>query len=61
MLRRAAPGAARRARLRAATHAVFGLLNSTPHSAAGLTAPAMRALLHAMASAALTLDAGAAG
>ena len=41
------------ARLRAATHAVFGLLNSTPHSAGELPAPAMRPLLHGMARAAL--------
>ncbi|MDA0636572.1 TetR/AcrR family transcriptional regulator [Nonomuraea sp. MCN248] len=42
------------ARLRAATHAVFGLLNSTPHSAGELAPAAMRPLLHAMARAALT-------
>ncbi|TDD31372.1 TetR/AcrR family transcriptional regulator [Nonomuraea terrae] len=42
------------ARLRAATHAVFGLLNSTPHSAGELPAQRMRPLLHAMARAALT-------
>jgi AcrR family transcriptional regulator len=41
------------ARLRAATHAVFGLLNSTPHSAGELPAQAMRPLLHAMAKAAI--------
>ncbi|NUR86238.1 MAG: TetR/AcrR family transcriptional regulator [Nonomuraea sp.] len=41
------------ARLRAATHAVFGLLNSTPHSAGELPERAMRPLLHAMARAAL--------
>jgi AcrR family transcriptional regulator len=40
------------ARLRAATHAVFGLLNSTPHSAGELPAVAMRPLLRAMARAA---------
>ncbi|MER6948651.1 helix-turn-helix domain-containing protein [Nonomuraea sp. NPDC000554] len=40
-------------RLRAATHAVFGLLNSTPHSAGELPAQAMRPLLHAMARAAI--------
>ncbi|MGV9308073.1 SACE_7040 family transcriptional regulator [Nonomuraea sp. NPDC004354] len=39
-------------RLRAATHAVFGLLNSTPHSAGELPAEAMRALLRGMALAA---------
>ncbi|MEV5328734.1 TetR/AcrR family transcriptional regulator [Nonomuraea sp. N2-4H] len=41
------------ARLRAATHAVFGLLNSTPHSAGELPAGEMRPLLHAMARAAI--------
>lgn len=41
------------ARLRAATHAVFGLLNSTPHSAGELPSQAMRPLLHTMARAAL--------
>ncbi|WP_336205517.1 SACE_7040 family transcriptional regulator [Nonomuraea sp. LPB2021202275-12-8] len=41
------------ARLRAATHAVFGLLNSTPHSAGELPSQAMRPLLHAMARAAI--------
>ncbi|SEK91930.1 TetR/AcrR family transcriptional regulator [Nonomuraea pusilla] len=41
------------ARLRAATHAVFGLLNSTPHSAGELPPQAMRPLLHAMARTAL--------
>ncbi|MEV0596314.1 SACE_7040 family transcriptional regulator [Nonomuraea cavernae] len=41
------------ARLRAATHAVFGLLNSTPHSAGELPPEAMRPLLHAMARAAI--------
>jgi AcrR family transcriptional regulator len=41
------------ARLRAATHAVFGLLNSTPHSAGELPPEAMRTLLHAMARSAL--------
>lgn len=40
-------------RLRAATHAVFGLLNSTPHSAGELRPTAMRPLLHAMARAAI--------
>ncbi|MFB9251845.1 TetR/AcrR family transcriptional regulator [Sphaerisporangium melleum] len=40
-------------RLRAATHAVFGLLNSTPHSAGELPRDAMAALLHRMARAAL--------
>ncbi|MEV4563550.1 helix-turn-helix domain-containing protein [Nonomuraea sp. NPDC049419] len=41
------------ARLRAATHAVFGLLNSTPHSAGELPGHEMRPLLHAMARAAI--------
>ncbi|MFG1699403.1 TetR/AcrR family transcriptional regulator [Nonomuraea sp. NPDC049309] len=41
------------ARLRAATHAVFGLLNSTPHSAGELPAGEMRPLLHAMARSAI--------
>ncbi|MFG1710122.1 TetR/AcrR family transcriptional regulator [Nonomuraea sp. M3C6] len=41
------------ARLRAATHAAFGLLNSTPHSAGELPAQDMRPLLHAMARAAI--------
>ncbi|MFC5181320.1 SACE_7040 family transcriptional regulator [Actinomadura harenae] len=40
-------------RIRAAVHACFGLLNSTPHSATGLDRPAMAALLHTMARAAL--------
>ncbi|GII54670.1 TetR family transcriptional regulator [Planotetraspora thailandica] len=40
------------ARLRAATHAVFGLLNSTPRSAGELSAEAMAALLREMARAA---------
>ncbi|MBW8485599.1 SACE_7040 family transcriptional regulator [Actinomadura parmotrematis] len=42
------------ARVRAAVHACFGLLNSTPHSAAELDRAAMAALLHAMGRAALT-------
>jgi AcrR family transcriptional regulator len=41
------------ARLRAATHAAFGLLNSTPHSASQLSRAEMASLLHAMARAAL--------
>ncbi|QFG26065.1 TetR/AcrR family transcriptional regulator [Actinomadura sp. WMMB 499] len=40
-------------RARAAVHACFGLLNSTPRSAAGLDRGAMGDLLHAMARAAL--------
>ena len=39
--------------LRTAVHAVFGLLNSTPHSASELPADATAGLLHAMARAAL--------
>ncbi len=38
---------------RAAAHAVFGLLNSTPHSAQALPGQDMAALLHRMAVAAL--------
>lgn len=41
-------------RLRAAVHAMFGLLNSTPHSASELPADAAAELLHGMARAALT-------
>ncbi|WP_260615589.1 TetR/AcrR family transcriptional regulator [Microbispora sp. KK1-11] len=41
------------ARLRAATHAVFGLLNSTPRSAGELSPESMADLLTAMARAAL--------
>lgn len=41
------------ARLRTALHAIFGLLNSTPHSASELPADAMADLLRAMAQAAL--------
>ncbi|MEU6428888.1 TetR/AcrR family transcriptional regulator [Microbispora sp. NPDC046973] len=41
------------ARLRAATHAVFGLLNSTPRSARELAPEAMADLLRTMARAAL--------
>ncbi|HEY1820822.1 MAG TPA: helix-turn-helix domain-containing protein [Trebonia sp.] len=46
------PGAAQ-AQLRTAVHAMFGLLNSTPHSATELPAAATAELLHAMARAAL--------
>ncbi|MEU4228485.1 helix-turn-helix domain-containing protein [Nonomuraea sp. NPDC026600] len=46
-------------RLRAATHAVFGLLNSTPHSAGELPAQAMRPLLRAMARAAIAASVNA--
>ncbi len=41
-------------RCRAATHAVFGLLNSTPHSAGGLDRAEMAQLLYVMAHRALT-------
>jgi AcrR family transcriptional regulator len=41
------------ARLRTAVHAMFGLLNSTPHSASELPPDAMAGLLHAMARGAL--------
>ena len=41
------------AEVRTATHAMFGLLNSTPHSAGELDRTAMVKLLHAMAVAAL--------
>jgi AcrR family transcriptional regulator len=46
------PGALQ-ASLRTAVHAMFGLLNSTPHSASELPAEAMADLLRAMARAAL--------
>ena len=39
---------------RARAHAVFGLINSTPHSAGRLPAPAMAGLLSTMAEAAAT-------
>jgi AcrR family transcriptional regulator len=45
------------ARLRAAVHAVFGLLNSTPHSADEMEPAAMAAMLHTMAHAALVASA----
>ncbi|MDT0167133.1 TetR/AcrR family transcriptional regulator [Actinotalea sp. AC32] len=41
------------AHLRVRAHATFGLLNSTPHSAAGVPAAAVRPLLETMALAAL--------
>ena len=44
---------ASQARLRAAVHAMFGLLNSTPHSADELPPEAMAEMLYAMARAAL--------
>ncbi|WP_067480774.1 SACE_7040 family transcriptional regulator [Actinomadura hibisca] len=52
VLRRLHPGRPEE-RLRAAVHACFGLLNSTPHSASGLDRAAMADLLHTMARAAL--------
>ncbi|MEU5988011.1 TetR/AcrR family transcriptional regulator [Spirillospora sp. NPDC047418] len=52
VLRRLAPGLPDD-RTRAAVHACFGLLNSTPRSAAGLDRGAMGDLLHTMARAAL--------
>jgi len=48
---------AAQAGLRAAVHAIFGLLNSTPHSASELPTEAVAELLHAMARAALTVAA----
>lgn len=47
-----APDAAQ-ARLRTAVHAMFGLLNSTPHSASELSADSMAGLLYTMAHTAL--------
>ncbi|TYK43109.1 TetR/AcrR family transcriptional regulator [Actinomadura decatromicini] len=52
VLRRLRPGVPDD-RLRAAVHACFGLLNSTPRSAAGQDRAAMDDLLHAMARSAL--------
>jgi AcrR family transcriptional regulator len=52
VLRQVHPAAAEE-RARAATHATFGLLNSTPRSMAGLERPAMAGLLYAMAGGAL--------
>jgi AcrR family transcriptional regulator len=52
-----APGAPQ-ATLRTATHAAFGLLNSTPHSASELSTDAMAGLLEAMVHAALAAAAG---
>jgi AcrR family transcriptional regulator len=45
---------ATQATLRTATHATFGLLNSTPHSASELSREPMADLLYTMAHAALT-------
>jgi len=52
VLRRLDPGRTEQVS-RAAAHAVFGLLNSTPHSAHALPRHDMAALLHRMAMAAL--------
>ena len=49
---------AAQAGLRAAVHAIFGLLNSTPHSASELPAEAVAELLRTMARAALAAAAG---
>jgi len=49
---------AAQASLRAAVHGVFGLLNSTPHSASELPAEAVAELLRTMARAALAAAAG---
>ena len=49
---------AAQASLRAAVHAMFGLLNSTPHSASELPAEAVAELLRTMARAALMAAAG---
>ncbi|MGY2005002.1 SACE_7040 family transcriptional regulator [Blastococcus sp. SYSU DS1024] len=53
VLARVHPGA-EAAACRARAHAVFGLINSTPHSAGRLARPAMAELLRAMAWAAAT-------
>jgi AcrR family transcriptional regulator len=53
VLARLHPGASTVA-CRARAHAVFGLINSTPHSAGQLSRPAMAALLAEMAQAAAT-------
>ncbi len=50
-----------RGRLRAAAHAVFGLLNSTPHSALGVDGEAMADLLREMALAAFASATAGAG
>ncbi|KAB2344299.1 SACE_7040 family transcriptional regulator [Actinomadura rudentiformis] len=53
VLRRLRPGLPED-RTRAAVHACFGLLNSTPYSAAALDRDSMAVLLHTMARSALT-------
>jgi AcrR family transcriptional regulator len=50
-------GGVSQARLRAAVHAMFGLLNSTPHSADELPSEAMAQMLYTMAHAALRASA----
>ncbi|MDL4774492.1 SACE_7040 family transcriptional regulator [Actinomadura xylanilytica] len=60
VLLRARPGRSEE-RARAAVHACFGLLNSTPHSAAGLDREAMAGLLRMMARAALAAEGGGGG
>jgi hypothetical protein len=50
------PGASQ-ARLRAAVHAMFGLLNSTPHSADEMEPAAMAEMLYTMAHAAVVASA----
>ena len=57
VLRRLHPAVAEE-RARAATHATFGLLNSTPRSAAGLGRPTMARLLYSMASSGLSAALG---
>src|SRR6202167_5752301 len=49
---------AAQASLRTTVHAMFGLLNSTPHSASDLPADAVAPLLHAMARGALLAASG---
>lgn len=53
--------AAAQASLRTAVHAMFGLLNSTPHSASELPPEAMAGLLHSMGRAALSAAASGTG
>ena len=57
VLQRLHPGAGTAA-CRARAHAVFGLINSTPHSAGRLARPAMAALLTEMALSAASVGAG---
>ncbi|HEX5492949.1 MAG TPA: TetR/AcrR family transcriptional regulator [Mycobacteriales bacterium] len=53
VIRRVAPPTGE-AEARATAHALFGLINSTPHSAAGLSRADMAELLHRMAIAAVS-------